>query len=116
MEEKDRIRLFFVCVLARIGLAVLVYYNTDTEYSKYLAVLLFVMALGFLTRAIMRDTGVVPDKGFTGGDVYWNSYVHSLIYATAAVSLYANYQYTFMILVFDLVYGIIVFLDHYYLN
>lgn len=111
MDLQTRKLVFFlVCIPVRSALAWLVWYNK----SIYLSILIGLMGLGMIIRAIMRDSGKVPMKGFGGGDVYWNSYVHGILYISCAFLHYRGWKFAWSLLVADVLFGAITAAIHYF--
>ena len=81
---KRPILFLLVCVPLRLALA----YAAFVRVHPALWVVTAAMGLGMMIRQYQRDTGRVPDTGFNGGPVYWNSYMHGSVYIAFSV-LYA---------------------------
>lgn len=112
MDAKSRKLMFFIgCIPLRFFLVWLASYTASPWFSLVIGI----MGVGMIIRAILRDTGKVPMKGFGGGDVYWNSYVHGVLYLLFAALHYRHVRYAWTVLLFDVLIGLGTAINHYYL-
>lgn len=107
-----------VCFPLRVLLVVGAYFieqPTSTVPKEPFIALSIVMALGFLisnaNSQILNKNKKV--KGFAGGDKYWNSLAHSMFFILFAIFLTLNTGNAYIILLLDLIFGVITFVEHY---
>ncbi|HIE72293.1 MAG TPA: hypothetical protein EYP98_20170 [Planctomycetes bacterium] len=101
---------FLVCLPVRAALAWLAW-KLGAEGAKRwqfyaLGVVALLMAAGMAARGYQRDQGLVENKGFAGGAVYWNSYVHAAIYAAFGASFLLGVRHAWVLLVVDIAVGL----------
>lgn len=112
MDAHTRQLVFLlVCIPLRLGLAWFAWYSSSPIFS----LLIGLAGIGMIVRAALRDSGKVPMKGFAGGEVYWNSYVHGFLYILFALLHYRHFKYAWIVLVLDVVVGLGTAINHYYL-
>jgi len=98
---KLRIGVFYsICIPIRIGLVVLLYYYTLQEF----AIPLFALAVGF-----GYQYGLDRKRGGFGGEVYWNRFLHAVLYFLSASMLMFNQtrEYAYVVLAVDVGMGIL---------
>lgn len=72
------------------------------------------MGAGFVYRGYQADQGTIEDKGFAGGPVYWNRYIHGTIYLVFSMFFLAGAKYAWFILSADVFLGLVTVLNHYF--
>lgn len=115
-------KLYFLggCIPVRLAIAYLVY-HVDTKKKKsvvdktYAVWFLLLVSIGLLFSYVKRMMEPEQDhKGFFGSEVYWNSSVHSLMYAISAFMLDGGYSYPWLPLVLDVMIGFGTFYHRYF--
>ena len=114
MNRINRILLFiFACFLVRIlfvygSYKVLQKNNTTLRYI--LSFIGLVIGISFIKQYKMNRT-----MGVFGGKAYWHPFriVHGLNYIIFALLFALNYKKSYLILVFDVIIGLLVFLNNY---
>jgi hypothetical protein len=107
-----------ICLPLRILLVVGAYFleqPTNSIPLEPFIALSFVMSLGFLSsninsRIINRNAEV---RGFAGGVKYWDSLAHATFFSLYGVYLALKIKCAYLVLLFDLIFGIITVLEHY---
>lgn len=120
MEPVKRIILFvFGCVVVR---SLLIWWASrdetvvDDVQWAILGTLTLFMSLGFLRFGIGRKVGWVKMKGGAGGNVYWNSFLHSLLYFLFTILWFLRTNDAYFILIADLLIGIFIYFVPNYLK
>lgn len=119
-DERSRLLRFgLLCVPARLAFVVASYYavkyaGTHRRVLVFFASSVVAIGVGLILMAALRSLGVRDKKGFAGGDVYWNSYVHGAIWVTAGCALFFERKWAWALLLVDLVYGVATTLSHYF--
>lgn len=104
MEPQTRSLLFWtVCLGARTALAYLGFRFGGTLWFRAVALLI---GLGLLGNALARSLGLKENKGFAGGEVYWNSAVHGLLYLVFVALASYEFPHAWVALAADVLVGI----------
>lgn len=114
MDTKTRIILFVCCC---IPLRLLLVYlskragEVDEPYIKIMGAAAVMISIGFMYQFIVNPT----NKGAFGGESWWNDFrpLHSLIYLTFAIMAFAKPKYAYLVLLFDIIIGTGLFINHY---
>lgn len=91
---------YSICVPIRVGLVMLLYYYALQEF----AIPLFAIAVGFT-----YQHGLDKKIGGFGGEVYWNRFLHAMLYfLTASMLLFERTrEYAYIILAIDVGMGVL---------
>lgn len=100
--------LFGLCIAIRFSIAFAVYKMYNTNYSKYLSIILLIMGLGFIYQYMAK----VRKVGAFGQKIWWHNYrpIHAILYILGGVLLYMKNKYAFIPILLDTIIGIIVYL------
>lgn len=114
MDTRTRIILFVCCCIPlRLLLAYLskVAGEADGPYIKIMGVVAIAISVGFMYQFIVHPT----KNGAFGGDSWWNNFrpVHAFIYFTFAIMAFAKPKYAYLVLLFDIILGTGLFINHY---
>lgn len=119
MKEETRISLFFsLCIGIRLFLVYLAYFYDNSynhSHTKWFRGLVFFMGLALIINASLRTLGLRPEKGFSGGKVYWNSFIHGVLYLLYVVLAFSGFKRAWIILLFDVFVGIVFVVNNYFL-
>lgn len=118
MKTIQRIFLFvFICILIR---SLLIYWASREETEKdvrqwiVLGTVTTIIAVGFLQTGIRRKIGNLSMKGGFGGEVYWNSFLHGILYLLFSFLWFFRIEDAYSVLIVDLVIGVVFyFIPHY---
>ena len=118
MKTIQRILLFvFVCILVR---SLLIWWASREETEKdtrqwvALGVITTIIAVGFLTIGTGRKLGRFSMKGIADGEVYWNSFLHGVLYLLFSFLWFFKIEDSYAVLIVDLVVGVVFyFIPHY---
>ena len=113
ITKKNKIYLFFFgCVIIRT-LFVIISKKIDQNKLPYLGLLALIPAIGF-TYSYIRDNKV----GAFGGRAWWHNLriIHSLTYLLFAIYALQKKKFSYMVLAFDLLFGILAFINHYFIK
>ena len=112
MDEKTRLILFFtLCIGVRGGLVYLAWKYAGATWFRILTLLI---GLGLIGNGLMRTMGIRKEKGFSGGEVYWNSYIHGFLYLLFTLAAYYEMKNAWVFLLMDLFLGIFNTVNHYF--
>lgn len=114
MDTRTRIILFVCCCIPlRLLLAYIskVTGEVDGPYIKIMGAAALAISIGFTYQFIVHPT----NKGAFGGDSWWNIFrpVHALIYLAFAIMAFAKPKYAYVVLLFDIILGTCLFINHY---
>ena len=102
--------LFLICVLVRFFL-VLVSKYIPVKKLHYLGYLAILPSIGFL---FLYITGI-KDVGAFGNKVWWNRLIHSIFFGLFAINAIMQNEDSWIYLLADVTFGIIAFINNYYL-
>lgn len=97
----------FLCLLVRYSLAFFIK-TINIKYLSILSLPAIIISFGFFRNYLNYKPG---DKGFAGGNVWWNDYrlFHSFMFAIFSIlALYKN-KNAWIILLIDAIFGTIFF-------
>mgnify|MGYP007022347254 CR=1 FL=1 len=90
--------------------------SDEDKWKKYpLAVFTTVAGIGMITTGFLRSSGKREDKGFAGGEVYWNSYLHGSLYLLFTLLFLMDFKHAYAVLIVDVVIGLGSAVNHYLL-
>lgn len=122
MNDDDRKRLLkfaFLCFPTRLAFAVAAYFlgkkaeEKKVWYTYIFGISLFAIGISLCFFQFLRDTGKREKVGFSGGQVYWNSYVHGSLWIIAGILFFAQPRFAWTILTADLLLGLSLVVYHY---
>ena len=109
VNENLRILLYVICISFRIIPIYIMYKFKNTQ--KYFRLIYLIISCFFLYKFYNHNN---TDVGFFGGDIWWNNLriVHSIYYILwCAISMYYSNKHTELLLIFDLLIGIITYVN-----
>jgi hypothetical protein len=113
---KQRFLMFLIGCIGTRSLFVIIAKNINTKYLKYLGYLALLPAIGFmyiyLTGARKTGAEVFGEK------IWWNNLrpIHSILYFLFAYNAIMGNKQSWIFLLVDVLFGLISFLVHHYLN
>jgi len=110
---EKRFILFIGCIGVRT-LFVFISKNTDNDMLPYLGYLAILPALGFMY-IYLTDSRKTGQEVF-GEKIWWNHLrpIHSLLYFAFAYSTITKKSYSWIFLLIDVVFGLVMFLSNHY--
>jgi hypothetical protein len=113
---QQRFLMFLIGCIGTRSLFVIIAKNINTKYLKYLGYLALLPAIGFmyiyLTGARKTGAEVFGEK------IWWNNLrpIHSILYFLFAYNAIMGNKQSWIFLLVDVLFGLISFLVHHYLN
>ena len=115
-DMQKRIWMFLIGCIGLRSLFVVIAKYANTTYLKYLGYLALLPAIGFIYIYLTgtRKTGAEV----FGGKIWWNNLrpIHSILYFLFAYNAIIGNKQSWIYLLVDVVFGLISFLVHHYLN
>ena len=113
--QKRFLLFIFGCITSRL-LLVFISKNINNKYLPYLAYISLIPAIGFIILYLgdYRKTG----GEVMGGKIWWNDIrpIHASLYILFSLFALKKKSYSWIILLIDTIFGLFVFLYHYYIN
>lgn len=121
MTKNNRILLFLIlCIPIRLLLSYFAYYlqnkNINNLYKKILinlfSIISFLIGISFLYQYYLNRK-----IGFFGGEIYWSNFrlLHSFNYILFSILFLLNYKNSYLILLFDVILGLLLFIKNYFI-
>ena len=115
-QLKQRFLMFLIgCIGLRLLFAIIAKY-VNTNYLKYLGYLALLPAIGFLYIFLTGARKTGPET--FGAKIWWNNLrpLHSLLYFLFAYNAIIGNKQAWVYLMIDVLFGLISFLVHHYVN
>tara|TARA_B100001094_G_scaffold317589_1_gene360173 strand:+ start:2181 stop:2555 length:375 start_codon:yes stop_codon:yes gene_type:complete len=113
--QKRFLLFIFGCITSRL-LLVFISKNINNNYLPYISIITLTFSLGFTTIYLgnYRKTG----GEVMGGKIWWNDIrpIHASLYILFSLFALKKKSYSWIILLIDAIFGLFVFLYHYYIN
>ena len=113
---QQRFLMFLIGCIGTRSLFVIVAKYINTDYLKYLGYLALVPAIGFIYIYLTgsRKTGAEV----FGEQIWWNDlrHVHSILYFLFAFNAIIGNEKSWIFLLIDVLFGLVSFLIHHYVN
>ena len=103
--------LFIICIFIRLSIVYLTMYVTKNN-NDFLMLLGLAYSLLSFVFFITEFSGLI-EYGIFGQKVWWNRYIHSLIYVIFAYLAFKRNEKAYIILVIDILFGIFHYIYNY---
>jgi len=112
-NNKNNIILYFLfgCIFSRLYM-VYIAKIINIKYLPYYGIITLIISIMFLKNYLYN----FPKTGFFGNKVWWNNnrLIHSLLYFIFSIMAFYKNKYSWTILLFDTLYGLISFIFKYF--
>lgn len=113
--QKRFLLFIFGCITSRL-LLVFISKNINNNYLPYISIVTLTFSFGFTTIYLgnYRKTG----GELMGSKIWWNDIrpIHASLYILFSLFALKKKSYSWIILLIDTIFGLFVFLYHYYVN
>lgn len=118
-DKKRLLKFAFLCMPMRLLFVLAAYFlakkaeEKQTWFTYIFGISLFAIGLVLCYFQFLRDSGKRQKVGFSGGKVYWNSYLHGSLWIIAGVVFFVKPRYAWTLLAADAILGLLTVVLHY---
>lgn len=112
-SENRRIYIYiFGCLLIRLLFIIIVKF-VNIKYLPFFGIITLILSILFI-RSFIKNKKV----GFFGGKVWWNNLrlFHSIMYLIFSICSFYKIPSSYIILIFDLLIGLLFFINNYFIK
>ncbi len=115
MNNINRIILYFLICIPIRSYLIYLSLNLKNEKMNYLLTVLLVIGIAFIYKYTITDKNNLGNGAFNG-KVWWNDLrlFHGINYVSFCILKYNGYNKSYYILIFDLIIGILCFINNYF--
>ena len=113
---QQRMLMFLIGCIGIRSLFVIIAKYVNTQYLKYMGYLALLPAIGFIYIYLTRSRKTGPET--FGEKIWWNNLrpIHSMLYFLFAYNAINGNKQAWIYLLVDVLFGLISFLIHHYVN